>query len=37
MIVAGSVSTHAVAICHAVAVCRPAPDPTIVPEMPPVT
>ena len=37
MIVAGSVSTHAVAICHTVAGWSPTPDPTIVPEMPPVT
>ena len=35
--VAGKVSTQAVAIRHAVDGCSPAPDPTIVPEMPPVT
>ena len=35
MIVAGRVRTQAVAICHAVDGCNPAPDPTIVPEMPP--
>jgi hypothetical protein len=35
--VAGKVSTHAVAICHRVPFWMPPPDPTMVPAIPPVT